>query len=375
MVSRPTAAAVSASISTPVRPRHSTVAMSAISLFAASNANSAATRVSAIGCASGISAAVRFAAWIAAIRATPSTSPFFAPPSTTVQGGGPHRDAARGDRDAVRFVLAAHVHHVRAPLAVEMSELRGKLTCQVRGLRKELEATGRYHKRMRFPAWLVRVSLALLPALAFVPAFVPSALAQFQSQLPDLGDNGASELPPQAERRIGETVMRDIRRDPAYLDDPEIAEYLNGLAARLTEGAPPGARQDFELFAIKDSTINAFALPGGYIGVHTGLISASDNESEMASVLAHEMAHVTQRHIARQLGLQKQMQMPMLIATAAALLFARSRPDLAGGAAIAAQGAAIQSQLAFNRDFEREADRIGFQTLAGSGFDVRAMAV
>ena len=222
---------------------------------------------------------------------------------------------------------------------------------------------------MRFPAWLLAVSLA------FTPAFPPSAFGQFQSQLPDLGDNGASELPPQAERRIGETVMRDIRRDPAYLDDPEIAEYLNGLAARLTEGAPPGARQDFELFAIRDSTINAFALPGGYIGVHTGLISASDNESEIASVLAHEMAHVTQRHIARQIGLQKQMAMPMMIATAAAILFARSRPDLAGGAALAVQGAAIQGQLAFNRDFEREADRIGFQTLTGSGFDVRAMGV
>ena len=225
---------------------------------------------------------------------------------------------------------------------------------------------------MRFPAWLLGVSLALAPA--FVPAFIPPAFGQFQSQLPDLGDNGASELPPQAERRIGETVMRDIRRDPAYLDDPDIAEYLNGLAARLVEGAPPGARQDFELFALKDSTINAFALPGGYIGVHTGLIIASDNESEIASVLAHEMAHVTQRHIARQIGIQKQMTMPMMIATAAAILFARSRPDLAGGAAMAVQGAAVQGQLAFSRDFEREADRIGFQTLIGSGFDVRAMA-
>ena len=226
---------------------------------------------------------------------------------------------------------------------------------------------------MRLLACLLPGLLAGLLALA--PAFSPPAFAQLKLDLPDLGDSGASELPVLTERRIGETVMREIRRDPAYLDDPEITEYLNGLAARLVEGAPPGARQDFELFAVKDTTINAFALPGGYIGVHTGLISASDNESEIASVLSHEMAHVTQRHIARQLGLQKQMQMPMMIATAAALLFARSRPDLATGAAMAAQGAGIQTQLAFNRDFEREADRIGFQTLAGSGFDVRQMAV
>jgi beta-barrel assembly-enhancing protease len=205
--------------------------------------------------------------------------------------------------------------------------------------------------------------------LAALLALMPRAFAQ---PLPDLGDSGASELPLHTERRIGETIMRDIRRDPAYLEDAEIAEYLNGLGARLSAVAP-GARQDFEFFPLRDSSINAFALPGGFIGVHTGLIAASDNESEIASVLAHEMAHVTQRHIARQLGLQKQMQMPLLIATAAAILFARSRPDLASGAAMAAQGGAIQTQLAFNRDFEREADRIGFQTLQSAGFDVRAM--
>jgi len=216
---------------------------------------------------------------------------------------------------------------------------------------------------MRFLAWLLAAALA----------FTPRAFAQSQP-LPDLGDSGASELPPATERRIGESIMRDIRaRDPAFLDDPEIADYLNSLGARLASSAP-GARADFEFFPLRDSTVNAFALPGGFIGVHTGLISASDNESEVASVLAHEMAHVTQRHIARQLGLQKQMQLPMMIATAAAILFARSRPDLAQGAAIASHGAAIQTQLAFNRDFEREADRLGFQTLAGAGFDVRAMS-
>jgi predicted Zn-dependent protease len=166
--------------------------------------------------------------------------------------------------------------------------------------------------------------------------------------------------------------MREIRRDPEYLDDPEVAEYLNALGARLVAAAP-GARQDFEFFAVRDSAINAFALPGGFIGVNSGLISISDSESEVASVLGHEIAHVTQRHIARQIGIQKQMQVPMMIAMAAAILLGRSRPDLASGATAAAQGGAIQSQLAFSRDFEREADRIGFQTLTGAGFDARAM--
>jgi predicted Zn-dependent protease len=218
---------------------------------------------------------------------------------------------------------------------------------------------------MRFLAWLLAASLAC----------VPRAYAQnlnLSTPLPDLGDASGAELSLQTERRLGESIMREIRSDPDYLDDPEIAEYLNGLGAQLSAAAP-GVRQDFELFVIRDSSINAFALPGGFIGVHTGLISATDNESEIASVLGHEMAHVTQRHIARQMGIQKQMQMPMMLAMAAAILLARSRPDLAGGATMAVQGSVVQSQLAFSRDFEREADRIGFQTLAASGFDVRAM--
>ncbi len=217
---------------------------------------------------------------------------------------------------------------------------------------------------MRYLAWLLAASLV----------FLPRASAQTSAaQLPDLGDASGSDLPLQTERKIGESIVRDIKlRDPSYLDDPEVAEYLNGLGARLS-GAGTGARQDFEFFAIRDASINAFALPGGFIGVNTGLISATDNESEIASVIAHEMAHVTQRHIARGFGIQKQMQLPMMIALAASILLARSRPDLASGAVAAAQGGAVQTQLSFSRDFEREADRIGFQTLAASGFDVRSM--
>ena len=224
----------------------------------------------------------------------------------------------------------------------------------------------RYHKQMRFIAWMLAVSLAFFPrAFAQAPAV----------RLPDLGDASGSEFSLQTERKIGEMIVRDIKfRDPSYLDDPEVTEYLNDLGSRLSN-AGTGMRQDFEFFAIRDSSINAFALPGGFVGVHTALITASDSESEIASVLAHEMAHVTQRHIARQIGIEKQMQLPVMIAMAASILLARSRPDLASGAAMAAQGGAIQAQLSYSRDFEREADRVGFQTLAASGFDVRAMGV
>ncbi|HEY6966868.1 MAG TPA: M48 family metalloprotease [Burkholderiales bacterium] len=233
---------------------------------------------------------------------------------------------------------------------------------------------------MRLLAWLLAASLAAIPC-AFAQEATPPRYGRSEppldltpraAPLPDLGDVNASELSLAMERRIGEEVMREIRRDPAYMDDPEIAEYLNALGAQLAAAAP-GARQDFEFFAIRDNSINAFALPGGFVGVHTGLITITDNESELASVMAHEMAHVTQRHIARQVGIQAKMQVPMMIAMAAAILLGRSRPDLASGAMAAVQGGAVSSQLAYSRDFEREADRIGFQTLQGAGLDVRSM--
>ena len=208
--------------------------------------------------------------------------------------------------------------------------------------------------------------LALALGLAAVPVYA-------QPPLPDLGEAASEVLPPQLERRIGESLLRDIRaREPAYLDDPEVVDYLKRLGARLAAAAA-GARRDFEFFVLRDASINAFALPGGFIGVHSGLIAAAESESELASVLAHEMAHVTQRHIARLLGAQQQMQIPVMAAIAAALLLGRSRPDLAHAAAAAAQGVATQASLGYSRDFEREADRIGFQMLTGAGFDGRAM--
>jgi len=214
------------------------------------------------------------------------------------------------------------------------------------------------------------VSVALAVVLALAPVAPLPALAQ---PLPDLGDASSADLPPHLERRIGESIARDIRqRAPVYLDDPEVADYLGLLGARLLSVAA-GARFDFEFFVIRDSSINAFALPGGFIGVHTGLLTASDSESEVASVLAHEIAHVTQRHIARMFGFRKQSQLPMMVAMAAALLLGGSRPDLASGAMAAAQAGLVQTQLSYSRDFEREADRIGFQTLTAAGFDARAM--
>jgi beta-barrel assembly-enhancing protease len=209
---------------------------------------------------------------------------------------------------------------------------------------------------------------ALWRLVLVLSLIAPAAIAD---TLPDLGDPSMVGFSPEQERRVGEEIMREIRADPSYLDDPELQDYLNNLGYRLAGGA--GTRQEFEFFALRDSSINAFALPGGFIGVHTGLIIASQSESELASVLAHEMAHVLQKHLARMLETQKTNTLTSLVGIAVAILAARSNSQLSNAAMATAQAATVQSQLNFTRDNEREADRVGLQILEGSGFDPRGM--
>lgn len=212
-----------------------------------------------------------------------------------------------------------------------------------------------------------------LASAAFLGFGILCAPLSVAEGLPDLGEAAQTEFSPAMERRIGESVMLEIRRDPAWLDDPEVTSYLNRLGNRLSSQSEEG-RQEFEFFALKDPTLNAFAMPGGYIGVHTGLILAAASESELASVLAHEISHVTQHHLARLLNKSGQGQISSILAMAVAILAARSSPDLAVGAMMAGQGAAIQNQLNYSRDFEREADRIGLRLLERSNFDIRGMS-
>jgi len=203
--------------------------------------------------------------------------------------------------------------------------------------------------------------------------FVSLVQAAGAQGLPELGDSSGSLISPQTERRIGEQAMQDIRsRDPHFLDDPELTEYINNIGQRIVAASAEG-RQDFEFFMLQDKTINAFAMPGGFVGVHTGLLLAAQTESELAGVLAHEVAHVMQHHIARLIGKQDQMSIPLLAAIVVGLLAARSSPDLAQAAIMGASATSIQSQLNYTRDFEREADRIGFQYLQHAGFDVTGM--
>jgi predicted Zn-dependent protease len=199
----------------------------------------------------------------------------------------------------------------------------------------------------------------------------PQALAQIDN-LPRLGDATSDELSPLAERRLGDSIMRQVRRDAAWLDDAELVDYLNRFAAPLA-ATPAAGGLDFEFFAIADPSINAFALPGGFIGVHAGLLMAAESESELAAVLAHEIGHVTQRHIARMLAQQKTASLVSLGAFLLAILAARSNPQAAFGGAMLGEQVARQGMLSFSREAEREADRVGFEILRQAGFDTQGI--
>jgi predicted Zn-dependent protease len=210
----------------------------------------------------------------------------------------------------------------------------------------------------------------------------PPLLAQ--SSLPSLGDSAGEDLGVGTERRVGDQVMREIRRDPDYLDDPLLLEYLQSIwvpllaAARANGniGADLDARYAWEAFLVRDRSVNAFALPGGYVGVHLGLIAMTASRDELASVLAHEMTHVTQRHIARSITNSKRQSLISLAAMILGVIAAgrANSPDGMNAVVAGSQAAAIQGQLNFSRDMEREADRIGFQVMTGAGFAPGGMA-
>ncbi|HEY6774776.1 MAG TPA: M48 family metalloprotease, partial [Oxalicibacterium sp.] len=194
--------------------------------------------------------------------------------------------------------------------------------------------------------------------------------------LPSLGDTEREELSPIMERKLGEQIMHQLRRDRDYMDDAPVQEYLSNLGATLLAVRPDArgeAQYDFFFFAVRDPVLNAFALPGGFIGVHSGLILAAQSESELASVMSHEIGHVAQRHIARMIGKQKQDALIPLASLLLGALAATASPD-AGMAVIAGgQGLAIQRQLNFSREAEREADRVGLDIMRDAGFETAGM--
>ncbi len=192
--------------------------------------------------------------------------------------------------------------------------------------------------------------------------------------IPSMGSASSAELSPALERTLGDAIMEQGRRDPTYIADPDVSQYLTEMGRRLAANAPGGSGQRITIFGVRDPQINAFALPGGYIGINSGLVVSAQSESELASVVAHEIGHVVQRHIARGMTQRSQSGHVVIAALAAALLAALSgSSDLAMGVAAFGQAAAVDRQLGFSRQAEQEADRAGFEMMRQTGFDPRGM--
>lgn len=207
----------------------------------------------------------------------------------------------------------------------------------------------------------------LLTVCLIVPVAVGNA-----DELPELGDYSATVMSPLQEQAIANMIMRDVMASADVIRDVEINDYIAALGYRLAANSP-NPRQGFNFFVVQDNTINAFAMYGGVIGVHTGLILAANNESELASVLGHEIGHVVQRHLARMIATQKRDSILNMAGYALAILAARSNPQLAAGALTATSASGLQKQLDYTREHEREADRVGLQILENAGYDPHAM--
>ncbi|GGK01588.1 M48 family metalloprotease [Luteimonas terricola] len=219
-----------------------------------------------------------------------------------------------------------------------------------------------------FPA-----TLALALAVAIAPASAPA-----QQRLPDIGSSAATVLGPAQQREYGQMLLAQLRHYDYVLDDPLVDAWLRGLGNRLA-AASDQPEQSFTFFMLKDRSINAFATLGGYIGANAGLVLAAESEDEVAGVIAHEIAHVTQAHVLRGVERAQRDSVPILLAMLGAVAAAsqsdsRSSGNAAMAAIVGAQGLMIQRQIDYTRSNESEADRLGMRTLARSGYDAGAMA-
>lgn len=216
-----------------------------------------------------------------------------------------------------------------------------------------------------------RLALCTL-ALLLSPLAGAQAQGSFSS-LPEMGDRSTTVLTTDTSEQIGRAMMKQLQRAGKLHQDPLIEDYIQRLGRDLAAAGMVG-EQAFHFFVVNERSINAFAMPGGYIGVHAGLILASHTESELAAVIAHEIAHVTQHHIARSVEKAKQMNLPLTAAVIAAILLGAADPEMGNAALAASLGVSSQMQIDFTRANEKEADRVGMQLLASAGFEPRGMA-
>ena len=224
---------------------------------------------------------------------------------------------------------------------------------------------------VKLVAWAA--ACLLIPAWAQAPALPGAGNAAWA--LPSLGDG--SDITLSAERNIGDRIARELYRDPDFIEDPILDEYIQSLwrplvISALARGEMSAEMQErfaWRILLGKDRSVNAFALPGGYLGVHLGLISVVASRDELASVMAHELSHVTQRHISRSMSVQSSMTPIMIGTMILGLLAASKSPQSAQALIVGGQAAVMQNQLSFSRDMEREADRVGYSVMTEAGYD------
>ena len=217
------------------------------------------------------------------------------------------------------------------------------------------------------------ITRSLLPYLLATLFALPATVCSNPAELPALGDSASAFVSPQQEHELGRLWLRQLRAQATVINDPLAVQFLEELMYRLIPHSEV-QQKEFEFIIVDRRELNAFAVPGGIIGIHFGIFLHARDEDELSAVLAHELAHLSQRHFARQVEKAEQ-QGPVAIATllASILLIAANNPDAGFAGLIGSQAASIQSQLAYSRDWEREADRLGMKTLAASGLDPYAM--
>ncbi len=191
--------------------------------------------------------------------------------------------------------------------------------------------------------------------------------------LPEMGDSAARSLSPMQEQQLGAEIMLQVRQSPLYNTDPIVTSYVRDLGERLAAKSSR-ASDEFDFFVINDPRVNAFALPGGYIGINAGLIMVAAHEDEVAGVMAHEIAHVTQRHIARMFERSQALSWPMMAMILGSMILASQNPALGSGALASTIAGSAQDMINFTRSNEEEADRVGMELLANAEFDPMAMS-
>ncbi|MDD5227814.1 MAG: M48 family metalloprotease [Methylococcales bacterium] len=198
------------------------------------------------------------------------------------------------------------------------------------------------------------------------------ALELDKIELPDMGDSAGALISPAEEKQFGEAFFRSLHNQVVINQDSEIQQYIQTIGEKLVAHSDT-PNYPFHFFVVLENDINAFAGPGGYIGVNSGLILMTDAESELASVMAHEIAHVTQRHLYRSYEASSRLSIPMAAATLGAILLGTQSAAAGQAAIMAIQAGSVQFQIDFTREHEAEADRVGMQTLSNSTYDPRSM--